>query len=306
MKKKIIIQNQLGLFDDSNILKTELKNNLANGDFENAINSLTKLQYISKDEMEFVNILSCLKHLKVIISNNKNKLLSLYDLYKTFEKNEKLMALEKNKHDIKKGLEKIIVDLINLEDYNFLDSTTHPAWFLIKAQKYDKAIKIINTYLSNIGENSLLRQYLAFSCSKINDPHNAGINLAIALFNNPVYCDSDFIFGNYNINLFHSIRKSLDNKNHIWVNFTFQLWLENRISIDFRAPLFEKYLMVEIKNRELDAIYKSNMVLFLNYLYIAELYRKKEKNYDQMIIFREKMKNINYSLFDKYMKYIHY
>ncbi len=294
-------QNQFDIFDQSNLFKTEYKNNLSGGKIPQAIESL---KYLSGNHPEYAERIERLIELNTLISEHADNLNNLFKLYTSFEGDNSFSALKKDKNHIRKGFQKILSCMIKHDDYHFLDADTHPSWFLLKTEKYHQSIELLNNYLSNVGEHALLRQYLAFSYSKLKNSKTALLNFALALFNNPTACDADFIFGKCNQNLFDSIRKESPDDNQTWVRFTFQLWFEGRLNLDYPTPHFEKFLLSELPDRANNPDFIKNNVLFLNYLYVAEIYRTFNKNYQDMITIREKMKKLNSVLFDTYLKKI--
>ncbi len=289
---------QLDMFSEMNAKLVQIRNEMDNGNFIEVLNKLHKIKshYLTHDE--FRNKLSGFQYLLDIESVKNERLDKYIDVFSNPDKICELKALKDEYFHIRIGLSKIISEILDVEDYDFLKPGLHPARIFLQAKEYKKAIVNLNIYLEKKGENSLIRQYLAYAYYLLNHHSDARRILTYAYFNDPAQCDENFIYDKYQKVLFADYKQQYDDFDEVWVHFVFHLWQEGDLEINLRAQNYEKYI---INSLEKSAGQCSSCLVFLRSLYLAELYRLKKANFDYVIKYREQMKSAKEALFDEYL-----
>lgn len=289
---------QLDMFSEMNAKIVQMQNEMDNGNFIEVLNKLHKIKsyYLIHDEFE--NKKSGIQYLLDIESAKDERLDKYVDVFSNLDKICELKALKNEYFHIRVGLSKIISEILDVEDYDFLNPMLHPAKIFLLAKEYKKAIINIIIYLDKKGENSLIRQYQAFAYSHLYNYSDARRILTYAYFNDPAQCDENFIYEKYQKELFASYKQQYNDLDELWVHFVFHLWKEGDLEIIYRAQSFEKYIINSLEKSEGQCSFD---LVFLRSLYLAELYRLKNENFDYVLKYREQMKSANEDLFDEYL-----
>jgi hypothetical protein len=289
---------QLDMFNELNVQMIQMRNEMNSGNFTEVLNKLHKIKsyYLTRDEFEIKK--SGIQYLLDIESAKDERLDKYVDVYLNLDEIHELKSLKDAYSNIRVGLSKIISGILDVEDYDFINPMLHPSRIFLLAKEYKKAIANINIYLEKKGENSLIRQYQAFAYYLLNNYSDARRILTFAYFNDPAQCDENFIYEKYQKELFESYKQQYNDLDELWVHFVFHLWKEGELEIIFRAQSFEKYIINSLEKSEGQC---SLYLVFLRSLYLAELYRLKNENFDYVIKYRKQMKSANEVLFDEYL-----
>ncbi len=289
---------QLNMFSEMNIKIVQMQTEMDNGNFIEVLNKLHKIKsyYLTPDEFE--SKMSGIQYLLDIESAKDERLDKYVDVFSNPDKICELKALKDEYFHIRIGLSKIISGILDVEEYDFLNPILHPSRIFLLAKEYKKAIANINIYLEKKGENSLIRQYQAYAYYLLNNYSDARRILTYAYFNDPAQCDENFIYEKYQKELFADYKQQYNDLGEVWVHFVFHLWQEGELEIIFRAQSFEKYIISSLEQSEGQC---SSGLVFLRSLYLAELYRLKNADFDYVLKYREQMKSENEALFSEYL-----
>jgi hypothetical protein len=292
---------QLNLFSEKNKLLVQMQNEMDKGNFNEAKNLLLLMKSHNLTLEDIKNKSAGIQFLQDIHLVDSERLEKYIEVLLNLDKIIELKALKDEYIHIHTGLIKIISRIIDVENYDFLNPKLHPSKIFLQVKEYEKTISNVNLYFEKKGENSLIRQYQAFAYFNLNEYSNASKSLAFAYFNDPSQCEENFIYEKEHKNLFENYKQKFADMNELWGQFVFRLWQTGNLKIILNAQSFEKYLINTLQKIEGQC---SCYIVFLRSMYLAELYRMKNENFDSMLNFREQMKLANATLFAEYLTQI--
>ena len=129
---------QLDMFSEMNAKIVQMQSEMDNGNFIEVLNKLHKIKsyYLTHDEFE--NKKSAIQYLLDIESAKDERLDKYVDVFTNLDKICELKALKDEYFHIRVGLSKIISEILDVEDYDFLNPMLHPSKIFLHANEICK------------------------------------------------------------------------------------------------------------------------------------------------------------------------
>ena len=236
---------------------------------------------------------------------SNNRLLFLVNLYLNHENIIETVSLREDFRFLKQGLIKELARLLlDHETFDFVFEDLHPAEIFLLAGKYQRAVEVVEQYVTAYGEQAFLRQLQGAAFFKMEDDKQSRICYTLALFNDPQVCRPEYFWPRAFKNKMLFLQSKFSEPHLALLHMTLTLWEDGQLFIEPENQAFEKLIKDKIKqaeNRSLNA--SESFLLFLHLLYVAELERLRNFRADPSATLRQlrlEMQNVNK---DWYLRY---
>lgn len=213
-------------------------------------------------------------------------------------------GLQAEKNHLEKYWFSRIVEKLESKPVQYLTPKLHPAYCHLQMGNYPEVVHVVNQYVNDSSEDSLLRTYQSFALKQLGKDETAQTCLVFALFYNPLRTDIRYVFDTNLQQLFHNLESELTAEKELRSVWPFEGWVNRIVEIPgsriFATKIESLYAGDILAHDSSDTVDKQ--IHFNHLLYVSEVERKNATLIsDEIIRIRTRMKTVNPAAFERYI-----
>lgn len=291
---------QFSLFEGTNLYRMEYFHALETFNLVGAAGQLKKWRRTFDAPPDLENKIEALEYLHSLMDcQPPEKIQILSAMLVDGTGDGRLQPLQADLKYLARGINRVLLNLLDDESCDFIYPGLHVAEVFIACADWDRAETSVKTYLKKFGEQSFVRQLLAFTLFQKNRVRSAYLSYTLALFLDPAEMKEAYLApAEYRNKLTWLVNRHQPEQ--AWLYLPFALWQDGKTHIETDQPAFEDLLDQRVRS---GSDLKGSSIRRFNWLlYLAEAERLRQQGRESERLFnlRAEMQKLNRDWFGQY------